>query len=549
MYRIICFFVCILMMMSLNTLAAIPDYLWYLSHGGSNDQFASDIVADSAGNLIITGTFPVSTDLGGGFMISAGGFDIYLAKMDPEGNHVWSQRFGDAENQYVYGIAVDGDDNIILASDIYGNANFGGEDLVSLGERDICLAKFNSDGTHLWSQRFGDSDDEGVRGLGTDQEGNIILAGWFGGALDLGGGALISSGGDDMFLAKLDPTGGHLWSHCFGDTADQSIYDVSVAQDGSIAVVGKTTGVVDFGSGLLTGGGSFDIALARFDAHGSLLWANVYGDASFQICQRIDISPTGEYFLCGEAGGTIDFGGGPLGGPGQNTFLVKFGSSGAHIWSQLFPGPWGNDSDLELTADGNLYVVSTFTGTTDLGGGQLTSVGLYDALAACFTSAGQHLWSRRYGDEDRQTLVGVVDDEQGNTTFFGNFEGEMVLVEGDTLLAFDYDLLLAKVGPDLSNVPPPAPFHDIRVRAFPNPFNPRVNIEFDIPREARLTLSVHDVSGRLIHTLAERVYGSGIHEEVWNGCDSVGKPVGAGPYIFRLHGEGMQATKELMLVR
>ena len=548
MYRISCFSISILLMMFLNTLAAIPPYQWSRSDGGANDQFAHDIVADSAGNLIIAGIFTGSIDLGGGVLTSAGGIDIYLAKMDPDGNHVWSKRFGDVENQYGQCVAVDDDDNIILASNIYGSANFGGGNLVSLGESEIILAKFDPDGVHLWSQRFGDVNHEEAYGLGTDQDGNLILAGKFRGALDVGGGDMISAGGYDMFLAKLDPMGGHLWSHSFGDTANHSLYDVAIAQDGSIAVVGATGGTVDFGGGPLVGDGFTDVTLTRFDANGALLWAKVYGDASFQFCHRVEVSPAGDYYLCGRTDGAIDFGGGELSGPGENTFLVKLDSSGAHLWSHLFPRPWGYGSDLEVAADGNLYVVGSFTGSTDLGGGMLTSAGLNDALAACFTPAGQHLWSHRYGDADFQYLTGVADDRLGNTVFFGDFMGSLEM-GGNVLTATAWELIMAKLGPGPSDVPQSAALHDIRVRAFPNPFNPHVNIEFEIPRAARLTLTVHDVSGRPVRTLADRTYQSGTHAEVWNGRDDNGHQLASGVYFYRLEADGFRKTEKVVLVK
>lgn len=77
-------------------------------------------------------------------------------------------------------------------------------------------------GTHLWSRRYGDPSTQQNAALAVDNAGNILVGGSFYGTVDLGlgGGALVSAGGADVFLAKLDPNGEHVWSKRFGDAED-----------------------------------------------------------------------------------------------------------------------------------------------------------------------------------------------------------------------------------------------------------------------------------------------------------------------------------------
>ena len=70
--------------------------------------------------------------------------------------HDWSQRFGDAGVQEAYGIATDGTGNVVVTGKFQGNVDFGGGALTSEGGSDIFVAKFDAYGNHLWSQRFGD---------------------------------------------------------------------------------------------------------------------------------------------------------------------------------------------------------------------------------------------------------------------------------------------------------------------------------------------------------------------------------------------------------
>jgi len=87
------------------------------------------------------------------------------------------------------------------------------------------------------------------------------------------------------------------------------------------------------------------------------------------------------------------------------------------------------------------------------------------------------------------------------------------------------------------------------IGAFPNPFNPRVTVEFVLPQPQHVTVSVHDLGGRLLKVLAERQYDSGRFSLTWDGRDSAGRARTSGAYFIRLETwDGVQVEK-VMLVR
>src|SRR5205085_11936376 len=137
---------------------------------------------------------------------------------------------------------------------------------------DAFLAAFSANGAPLWSESFGGSLSDEGRGVAVDRDGNIVLTGVFANTASLGGAPLTSAGGNDGFLAKYDPAGRHLWSHQFGNV---SSYDggnaVAVDDQGTIAVAGLFSRIVDFGGISLTSAGSSDAFLARYSPLGALL--------------------------------------------------------------------------------------------------------------------------------------------------------------------------------------------------------------------------------------------------------------------------------------
>ena len=71
-------------------------------------------------------------------------------------SHSWSQRFGDSNIQYEPYVTTNATGDIVVAVHYLGTVDFGGGPLTSAGGRDIAIAKFDDNGSHIWSERFGD---------------------------------------------------------------------------------------------------------------------------------------------------------------------------------------------------------------------------------------------------------------------------------------------------------------------------------------------------------------------------------------------------------
>jgi len=86
-------------------------------------------------------------------------------------------------------------------------------------------------------------------------------------------------------------------------------------------------------------------------------------------------------------------------------------------------------------------------------------------------------------------------------------------------------------------------------RPYPNPFNPRTSVSFDLPQNGRVRIGIFDVRGALVRTLTDEVYAAGTHGVIWNGEDDSGQAQPSGVYFARLlSGERQEAVK-LTLVR
>jgi len=86
-------------------------------------------------------------------------------------------------------------------------------------------------------------------------------------------------------------------------------------------------------------------------------------------------------------------------------------------------------------------------------------------------------------------------------------------------------------------------------RNYPNPFNPTTTIEYRLPEDQHIVISVYDLIGKEVITLLSERKPAGRNTIVWNGTDHTGKPVGSGVYTYRIVADGFTQSHKMTLVR
>ncbi len=364
---------------------AAGNHLWSKRFGDAQAQYASAVVVDGSSNVILSGAFQGTINWGAGVPItSAGGDDLFVTKLNSSGNYQWAKHFGDAKDQSGASVAVDAKDNVLLAGTFNGTMDFGGGQLTSVGNNDMFLAKLSPGTAHIWSKRFGDSGYQSSTGIAADSAGDVIVAGVFDGSIDLGNGALVSAGDSDAFVAKFDGAGNHLWSKRFGDDKYQSAGSIAVDTVGNVVMTGLFFGTINFGGGILPSAGNSDIFIAKFDAAGKHIWSKSFGDSNAQIPGDIAVDSANNILLTGRFNGTINFGANALlSAGGKDLFVAKFDASGKHLWSKRY----GDNLDQYSAAVNvydleNVLLAGGLKGTIDFGGGPLTGTTMSDIFLA-----------------------------------------------------------------------------------------------------------------------------------------------------------------------
>jgi hypothetical protein len=422
-------------------------------YGGllDDDGFALSV---SPFGLLVGGSTTTTTNFGGGPLTCAGAKDAVVAKLDLAGNHVWSKIWGDSHTQITRALSVDASGNVLAGVDFGGAVDFGGGVITAVGGTDVAVIKLGPGGNHLWSKGFGDPQAQLVRGVGADAAGNVIVAGFFFGTVDFGGGPLTGQGGGDLYLLKFTSAGAPVWSKSFGDVAAQSTSALAVDASGNSVVVGQLAGTVDFGGTMVATAGGGDAFVAAFDPAGVTRWAKAFGDAAAQSGNAVAVDGSGNVVVGGSFKGTINLGGGTLTSTSATTndaFLAKLDGLGNHLWSVRFGDALDQSVDgVAVDTKGNVLATGSFSGSFDCGTGVVTSAGASDVFVVKYSPAGTCLQARRYGNNDAGAQVGraVAADAAGNAYVFGDFTGTLdvdlgALTTADTKL----DQFLLKLTP------------------------------------------------------------------------------------------------------
>jgi hypothetical protein len=208
---------------------------WQKTYGGPNNDAAHAITAVEGGNFIVAGQT---------FSIGAGGYDIYLLKIKPDGDTMWTTAIGGPDDEDALGITATWDGGYIVTGSLYSSAAEGSI---------VYLMKIDSNGKPLWTKKYG-SPKFGFGGAITPTpEGNFIVAG------------CTAPNSESVYLLKIKPDGDTIWTKTYGDVSDCRAYAISPAQDGTFIVAGTISNLP---------------YILKINSIGDTLWTRTYTEGS-----------------------------------------------------------------------------------------------------------------------------------------------------------------------------------------------------------------------------------------------------------------------------
>ena len=404
-------------------------FLWAKQMGGNTTDMASSIAVDRYGNVYATGRFQGNADFDPGigvYNLTATSFDVFISKLDASGNFVWTKKIGGNDIDEGTSISVDGSGNVYTMGMFRDSADLdpgsGTLNMYSAGYQDIFISKLDSFGSLVWAKQIGGISYDNGFSVSVDASGNVYATGNFNGTVDFdpdSGVTSLTSIWYDIFLLKLDNTGGFVWAGRTGGTGFYGItaYDIgkSVAVDnfGNVFTAGffRDSGDFDPGVGVynLSSITARDIYISKVDNLGNLIWAKQVGANAFNSGCSIAVDSLSNVYIVAGFNDTVDVDPGPgvynLIGV-SDVFISKLDAGGNFVWAKQFGGPY-IDQGNSITVDNNggIYTTGTFPDTVDFD----PDMGVYNLI-----SVGVDVYVHKL----RQPPVGIQEYNSNNNSIF-----------------------------------------------------------------------------------------------------------------------------------
>ncbi len=424
---------------------------WARNMGGGGVEYGNAITTDAAGNVYVVGYFTGTGDFNPGTgtqnMTSAGAEDVFVTKLSPSGQLIWARQFGGTESDQGFGVAVDAMGNVYSTGYFRGTADFdpgsGTSNLTAFStmEPDIFVSKLDSSGNFKWARQLGGFAWDQGTGIQVDALGNVYTSGYFQGTADFdpgtGTASLVTTGGFDIFVSKLDSAGNYIWARKMGGPSSDFGNSLAIDDAGNAYTTGIYQGTGDFdpgaGTANLTSTGNYEVFVSKLDSSGNYVWAKSMGGTGVDWGYGIAVDKLHNVYTVGSFESTADFDPGTgttnlSSFGGSDAFLSKLNPSGDLVWAKQFGGN-ANDYATAVTTDkaGNAILTGYFNATADFDPGagttNLTSAGADDIFACKITAAGALRWVKQAGGFSNDYSFAIKADNSGNIYTAGMFNG------------------------------------------------------------------------------------------------------------------------------
>ena len=369
--------------------------LWVARYDSPNngDDFPTDMVVDSDGNIIITGlagrnflSYPLKM------------CDYTTIKYDSSGNELWV-------SVYDHSSKVDLDDQArALVVDSSGNVYVTGMSHEwRLGtDYDFCTVKYDSDGNQLWVARYNSP------GNYTDDAYDIALGS--AGNIYVTGRSKCERYNFDYLTIAYDTDGNELWTAKYNGPGNGKDEALSIATDaaGNVYITGDSDSEISADPRVPA---NKDCTTIKYDRFGNELWVARYnGPGNFHdYGKKIEVDPSGNIYVAGlcdeDSWGGSDF------------LLIKYDSDGNELWVERYDGPGDYKdrlNDIVIDSDGNVYTT-----------GQCSVIGSWDDLdyiTMAYDSSGNQLWMYSYNGPANSSDISnaIALDLSGNVYVTGS---------------------------------------------------------------------------------------------------------------------------------
>ena len=479
-----------------------------------------------------------------------------------EPNILWFEEFnGSGEESIGHYILTCQDNGFLQVGETYDYSNLSSK---------ILIVKINASGQLLWSREIY---------IGEHNLGNS--------AIELSDGYLICGSLDrNSALIKLDKENGStIFLETFDNGGTDAFEDVSIVPNGFIAVgyvhsedpfntfytegegfvmsldengielssqnlsqlIDQAYRVQTFNNQLIISGlseGASDYKVIKMSLDGNVIWHYSYGGNEEDHCFGMDVNNDGDIFLAGHTlSGTQNW----------DTYTVKINNDGNLVWASTKGNPRGFNPEyihdeawgVKATNDGGCVVIAgtgdEYEEYSECDGQDCSDI--WSAYLIKYNSIGNVNWQKTFSSYE---VSEEIYDWAGEAIDLTNDGGGIIAIDngqfGFLRLSNIQNTLINDYRNDL-------PTFFRLYNNYPNPFNPKTILQYDLLQNSYVEVIVYDMQGKVINNLVNANQISGFKSVQWNATNNQGQPVSAGVYLYSIEAGDFRQTKKMILLK
>ena len=432
---------------------------WAKGMGGTLTDTSPGVAITTDGTVLAAGSFDGTATFESPQLTAPGtGTGLFVARVSPVNYRYLEHlpeglsyaRVGGSTTSAddLRGVAAFPDGSSIATGTFRDSMVIGSTTLVSSPANfDIFVLRYGADGALSWALSFGSTGNDDGYGVAALPDGSALVTGFFGGTVNFGAFSLTASGASDMFLMKINASGTVLWASRAGGPSIDRGASVSAWPDGSCLVAGAIGGTTatTFGTFSLTGNGSTDVFVAKFDPTGTVLWASRAGGTGADHANAVSVFGDGSAVIAGTIGGASCFGPNLSctfnlsvnGGASTDAFLARVAADGTFAWGQSMGSTTVDDGwGVAAHRDGSSVISGAFTGTIVFDGTHsLVSAGSNDIFVAKYSPTGSVDWAVRHGSASGSEVGYAAAALPDGTTYVAGAFASTIAFGGTSLVS------------------------------------------------------------------------------------------------------------------
>jgi uncharacterized delta-60 repeat protein len=260
--------------------SSVGTLLWQKEWKTAGGSRAKGAVADGSGNVYVAGYTSVSSEADD---------DAFLLKYASDGTLLWQKIWDGGDDDWIFALAIDGLGDLVLAGFTKRiiNGSSSGDPLltgstksINVGNGDVLVLKYSSDGAPLWQRTWGGSGYESAQSAKIDNDGNVFIAGIT---------QSFGEGMSDAFILKYASDGTLEWQRTWGSNSNEHAYCLALDNIGDPYLTGEC----------IRGNMGWQSFIIKYSSEGTLQWQKVWKDSMQCEAYALALDGNGLLYIAG----------------------------------------------------------------------------------------------------------------------------------------------------------------------------------------------------------------------------------------------------------